>query len=96
MSSIKEAIDLVKSAIETLDGELTSSPDPKLTGVPRSQKEVFKQRLEKILNFLQSGKLPENSRRNLGLSRAIADSWPFDSALGEQILKAERAFIEVS
>ena len=96
MSSIEEATDLVKSAIKSLEGELTSSPDPKLAGVPRSQKEVFQQRLVKALNFLESGKLPEESRRNLGLSRAIADSWPFDSKLGEQILKAERAFMEVS
>ena len=95
MSSIEEATDLVKFAIKSLEDELTSSPDPKLIGVPRSQKEVFRQRLEKVLDFLQSGKLPEKTQRDLGLSRAVVDGWPFDSELSEHILKAERAFVEV-
>jgi hypothetical protein len=43
---------------------------------------------------LNSGSLPEKSLRNMGLSHAIADSWPFDSKLAEEIAKAERAFIE--
>ena len=94
MSSIEQAIKLVKSAIEALDGELSSSPDPKLSNVPKVQKEAFKQKLQKIYDSLNSGSLPEKSQRNLGLSRAIADSWPFDSKLAEEIAQAERAFIE--
>ncbi len=38
MSSIEQAIKLVKSAIEALDGELSSSPDPRLANVPKVQK----------------------------------------------------------
>ncbi len=47
-----------------------------------------------MYNALNSGSLPEKSQRNLGLSRAIADSWPLDSKLAEEIARAERAFIE--
>ncbi|MCG3724110.1 hypothetical protein [Vibrio cincinnatiensis] len=94
MSSIKQATELVKSAMEALDGELYRSPDPKLASVSKVQKEAFKQKLQKIYDTLNSGSLPEKSLRNMGLSHAIADSWPFDSKLAEEIAKAERAFIE--
>lgn len=94
MSSLEQATKLVESAIEALDRDLLSSPDPKLTSIPKVQKEVFKKKLQKMHNFLKSDTLPEKSQRNLGLSHAIADNWPFDSTLGEKIAKAERAFIE--
>ncbi|WP_444943655.1 hypothetical protein ACJJIK_19745 [Microbulbifer sp. ZKSA006] len=94
MSSVEHAVKLVKSAIEALDGELSSSPDPKLVNVPKVQKEAFRQKLQKIYDTLSSDSLPEKSQRNLGLSRAVADSWPFDSKLAEEIVKAEKAFIE--
>lgn len=94
MSSIEQATKLVKSAIEALDAELSSSPDPKLSNVPKVQKEAFKLKLQNMYDTLSSGSLPEKSQRSLGLSRAIADSWPFDSRLAEDIAKAERAFIE--
>ena len=95
MSSIKEATDLVIAAIESLNRELNSSSDPTLSSVPRVQKKAIKLGLEKILNYLNSGVLPEKGERNLGLSHAIADNWPFGSKLSEEISKAERAFIEV-
>jgi len=95
MSSIQDVTGLVKSAIESLDGELSSSPDPKLSSIPRVQKEIFKKKLEKMLSYLVLGTLPEKSQRNLGLARTIADSWPFDSKLSEEIAKAERAYVDV-
>lgn len=39
--------------------------------------------------------IPDENQRNLGMARAIADTWPYDSNLGEEIAKAERAYIEV-
>tara|TARA_Y100000815_G_C13325086_1_gene493813 strand:+ start:1605 stop:1751 length:147 start_codon:yes stop_codon:yes gene_type:complete len=48
MSSIKQATELVRSAMEALDGELYRSPDPKLASVSKVQKEAFKQKLQKI------------------------------------------------
>lgn len=94
MSSIAQADRLVESAVESLDGELSGAPDPKLANIPKVQKEVFRQRLENIHDNLKSGTVPEKSQRDLGLSRAIADGWPFDSKLGEEIVRAERAYIE--
>lgn len=94
MSSIEKATELVKSAIDALDRELSNSPDPKLANVPRGQKVAFKQKLQKMYDTLNSGFLPEKSQRNMGLSHALADSWPFDSRLAGEIVKAERAFIE--
>jgi len=95
MSSIEKTIKLVESALKSLDGELSNSPDPKLANVPRVQKEAFKQKLQKIISILALGSLPEKCQRNFGLSRAIADNWHFDSKLGKEIAKAERSFIEV-
>jgi len=95
MSSKEQAKKMVESAIEALDRELSGCSDPKLESVPKVQKEVFKKKLQRIYEILNSGLLPEKSQRNLGISHAIADSWPLESKLGEEIAKAERAFIEV-
>jgi len=96
MNSIKKATKLVSLALESLNREMSTSPDPKLAGVPKVQKEAFKLKLQKMHDILVSGSLPEKNMRSLGLGRAIADSWPFDSKLGEEIVKAERAYIEIS
>ncbi len=94
MSSAEEAFILVKSAIEALDEELYNAPDPKLANVPKVQKEAFRQKLQKIYDALISGSFPEKSQRNSGISRAVADGWPFDSELAVKIMKAEKAFME--
>lgn len=85
---------MVKSALDSLNAELSNSPDPKLTNVPKIQKEYFKRKLKYIYDFLNSGSLPDKDQRNFGLAQAVADSWPFDARLGEEIAKAEKAFIE--
>lgn len=94
MSSTEKAIKIVKNALDLLEKEL-SSPDPKLAYIPRIQKENFKHKLQEMYQNLNMNTVPNKASRNFGLARAIADTWPYDSNLGEEITKAEVAYIEV-
>lgn len=96
MNSLLEAKSIIQIAIDTLNNELSNCNDCKLNYVPKVQKEAFKQKLEKMLFYIQANNLPEKSQRNFGLSRSVVDSMPFNSALGKQIVEAEKAFIDIS
>ncbi|MGW3409788.1 hypothetical protein [Streptomyces sp. NPDC000888] len=43
---------------------------------------------------LSSSQLPPKAQRLRGAGRAVADSWPFDSALGAMILEAEQLYLK--
>lgn len=90
----EKAIKLVKNALDLLEKEFLS-PDPTLANILRGQKENFKHKLQEMYQHLNMNTVPEKNQRNLGVARAIADTWPYDSNLGEAIAKAERAYIEV-
>ena len=84
------ALDL---AIHAVDQAL-SEPDKKIgpAGVPQLIK--FRVNLESMRNALSSGRLPPKGERSLGMSKVIADSWPFDSSVGRLIIRAERLYCD--
>lgn len=85
------ALDL---AIRAVDQAL-SEPDKErigLSGVPQLIK--FRMNLESMRNALSSGRLPPKAERSPGMSKVVADSWPFDSRVGRLIIRAERLYCD--
>ena len=95
MNSVNLLKKQVNIILNSLEKDLYASPDPKLIDVPRAQKESVKNKLCHINEKLTSGSLPHKSQRNLGLSHAVSDNWPFDSTLGEDIMNIEKAYVEL-
>lgn len=79
---------LVLSALDAVEKELASPSHalcPKQLGTCRET-------LRGYLDAIDKGALPPRRDRGEGLGRIVMDSWPFDLALGNLVLQAERAW----
>ncbi len=84
---------LVKQTQTELDEALHKHRQgEKSVGTPVQLKR-FLDNLQNILEELESGRL---SGKKFGMSRAIVDSWPFDSELGVKLIKIETAYQKLS
>lgn len=85
----------IEQAITLIDQELAGTPDPRLKNILVVQKESIRKKLGAMKNAIDTGKVPSKDNRNMGIARAISDSWPFDVPLGEKLANAERAFMDI-
>lgn len=95
MTSINEAKNDISKAISLLVDHLSGEDESSIKEVPEQQKKIVLGRLKDMLEALDSGVLPEKYDRNLGISRLVVDSWPFDSQVSEKVVRAEKSFINV-
>ncbi len=92
MNKREKAIAICNQALR----ELTEEMD-KVEGTvdDRNQLFHFKMFLERIIRQLESNRLPNRNEREFGMGRAIVDSWPLDSKLGNLLCSAEQAYRDV-
>lgn len=84
---------LVRAALAAVDEEIEQWRWGRGTVGSEPQLKHIRHRLSEMLGHLAAGWLPPRENRAADLSRVIADSWPFGSALGEVIVEAERAYL---
>ncbi len=79
---------LVASALDAVERELAS---PRHQLCPE-QLGTCRETLRGYLDSIDRDALPPKKDRAEGLGRIVMDSWPFDLALGNLVLQAERAW----
>ncbi|HEY6097872.1 MAG TPA: hypothetical protein VIW03_00485 [Anaeromyxobacter sp.] len=79
---------LVLAALDAIERELAS---PRHQLCPK-QLGTCRETLRGYLEAIDKGALPPRKDRGEGLGRIVMDSWPFDLALGNLVLQAERAW----
>lgn len=79
---------LVASALEAVEREL-ASPRHQLRP---DQLGTCRETLRGYLDAIDRDALPPKKDRAEGLGRLVMDSWPYDLALGNLVLQAERAW----
>jgi hypothetical protein len=83
--TILEALELInKEIILHQNGRSLVSSQPQL--------KKFKRYLEKFLYEIENDNL---TFENVGIGKIIADSWPYDSLLGEKLIKAEQVYLSL-
>ena len=90
----QKARQLAEKALVSLAKELEEQPEPLLFMIPREEKLLFLSYLKTIVRMLGEGPLPPRDRRPHGMMQIVLDSWPL-TILGDEIVMAERAFLEV-
>jgi len=92
---IKKVLSFTQQALDELKEEMQrhESGNGKVSS-PVQLKKMYKF-FDEILKELESGKIPSKEMRNRGVGKVIIDSWPFDSPLGEILLKAEQAYLDL-
>lgn len=86
-----KVIALTKDALSELDNTITSNYNK----YPHSHLVKFKHYLEEMLKELNFTQLPSKSFRNKGMGHVIVDSWPLNSVLGDKIISAENAYLDL-
>ena len=84
--SAHSAIDAVRAARERAERHTMGDRDTSLSTRFDNQVSRFLDELRRMEAALEGR---DHDPINLGMSRAVADSWPYDSELGELIARAE-------
>ncbi len=92
---IKKVISFTQHALEELKEEMQRHElgNGKVSS-PAQLKKMYNF-FDEILKELESGKIPPKDMRNRGVGKVIIDSWPFDNPLGEILLNAEQAYLDL-
>ena len=53
---------------------------------------MFKQNILRIISERENRNF---THQNVGMSKAIVDSWPYSNKLGQQIINAEKEYLKV-
>jgi hypothetical protein len=95
----------IKYAISAIDRELISPNIDNFVSSgdkPEEEKLVYRHQLLLLKTDLESmsvdvetGNMPKKDVRNRGLGRIIADAWDEHSMLGNRIISAEQAYMEL-
>lgn len=89
MNKCDKAIAICSQAFHELTDELAKGQE---MNANQNQLLPFRLHLEKIYLQLKSDQLPSKNNREFGMGRAIVDSWPLDSKLGNLLCSAEQAY----
>jgi hypothetical protein len=92
--SAEKALGAVAAALAALDEELQRCREGRDSVSNVEQLGAFRKELVHWYRLLESNALPNKDARRAGMSRVIADSWPFDSELGRLLISAEKAYME--
>lgn len=92
MNAREKAITLTREGLKKLRLEIERHEKGAGTVGETSQLYAFQLYLEDILLQLESNHIPEKSMRKCGMGRAIVDSWPLESKLGNLLCSAEQAY----
>lgn len=88
-----DTMELIRSAIRGIDAELAAQAEGRGTVSNEAQLTEFRACLELMILELRG---EPRGVVQVGMAHVIADSWPYTSALGETIVKAEQAFVRVA
>lgn len=83
-------LEIINQAIKAIDAELSSQSQGHGTVSNPIQLQKFRAYFEKMRNEIENESL---SKTSFGISHAIVDSWPLNSALGELLVRAEQAYL---
>lgn len=86
---IGKAVQAVTKAVAAIEAELQRHSDGRGEVSSPAQLTTLKDALLRMRAELQSGQI---SLSEVGVGRVIADSWPFDSRLGQMIVQAEQDY----
>jgi hypothetical protein len=92
--SAEKALGVVAAALNAIDEELQRRREGRGSVSNVEQLVAFRKELVHWYQLLESNALPNKDARRPGMSRVIVDSWPFDSALGQLLISAEKAYME--
>ncbi|MCJ8272044.1 MAG: hypothetical protein MJK04_21940 [Psychrosphaera sp.] len=81
-----------KQIVIALDKELAVHQVGKGDFSSPQQLGMFKQNILHIISELENRNY---THQNFGMSRAIVDSWPFSSKLGQQIIDVEKEYLNL-
>jgi len=87
------ALKQIAVALDALVAEL-SKADRDLVA-KRTTLNGFRLQLEKMSADIEANNMPPKNERRGGMGRVVVDSWSLTHPLGEKIIMAERAYLEL-
>jgi hypothetical protein len=95
MNKTEHTLELIRTAHRAVSDELArSATGTGVVGTPVQLTSV-KQKLEEMERAITSDALPPRPLRHRGMGRMVSDSWPLGSSLGEMVLSAESAYVQL-
>ena len=92
MKNQEKTISLVRQSLKELQLEIERHANSAAIVGDISQLRSFKVYLEGIREQMESNCVPDKDQRRFGMGKAITDSWPLDSKLGNLLCSAEEAY----
>lgn len=92
--AIRKALTATARALSGVDEELQRHGVGQGRVSNAKQLAAIREQLTLMETQLSSSQLPPKEQRVRGAGRAVADSWPFDSALGAMVLEAEQLYLK--
>lgn len=88
-----EALNCIRAAITALDEEIQKPEVARVADLHTLSE--FRMLLKKMHEDVELDALSVPEVKRGGMGRVIADSWPWSSVVGDLVIKAENAFLEL-
>ncbi|MEV0639654.1 hypothetical protein AB0I77_32910 [Streptomyces sp. NPDC050619] len=92
-STAQKARAVIERALSGIDEELERHAAGQGRMSSPGQLASIREQLTQMAQQLSAPHLPPKEQRLRGVGRVIADSWPYDNALGGLILEAEQLYL---
>lgn len=86
-----KALDAINKAISRVDDHFTGDLDPAIKSIPLFHLKQLQEKLYEMRYCIETNNLKQGVSL-IGIGRVIADSWPYDSVIGNLIIRASQEY----
>lgn len=85
------ALDAINEAINRISEHFNGDIDPTLITISSAHIKLLQQHLFEMKNSIDTDNFMQGQSL-FGIGRVVVDSWPFDSVVGNSIIKADQCY----
>jgi hypothetical protein len=86
-----KALDAIDKAIDRINEHFNGDADPVISSIAIDHLKRLQKQLYYMKNIIESNNMKQGESL-IGIGKVIVDSWPYDSVIGNLIVKADQEF----